>query len=279
MKVFVTGGSGFIGSHFVDRLIKERHIMTPHPNEADVVYHLAGLIRKGLPAKEYWDVHVGMTQDLLEEMDDNQKFVYMSTAYIDYPKGPYEITKIEGEKVVRGSRVAYSIIRPGPVYGPRSLSLLRLCRWLKRLGGLFPIVGSGKDLVCPIYIDDVIDFKPEFLILIDTCNVNKPPGTISILERESISEYVPISTHTIPVHIVVDLVIEKLPDLNVFMIGFVPESLEGFKDLKLYKENELSLEERSDNIDLPFFEINLTRTLKIEADKLIAIIKKLIKEI
>jgi len=138
-------------------------------------------------------------------------------------------------------------------------------------------INAGTDPMARI--DDIVNFKPEFLILIDTCTVSKPPGTISILERESISEYVPISTHTIPVHIVVDLVVEKLPDLNIFMIGFVPESLEGFKDLKLYKENELSLEERSDNIDLPFFEINLTRTLKIEADKLIAIIKKLIKEI
>jgi len=63
------------------------------------------------------------------------------------------------------------------------------------------------------------------------------------------------------------------------MIGFVPESLEGFNDLKLYKEDSFTLEERSDNIDLPFFEINLTRTLKFEADRLIKIIKKLIKTI
>ena len=99
------------------------------------------------------------------------------------------------------------------------------------------------------------------------------------MERENIKEYVPISTHTIPVHIVIDLIVEKLPELNVFMIGFVPESLEGFKELKLYKQDSLSLEERSENIDLPFFEINLTTTLKIEADKLILIIKKLLKTI
>ncbi|NVM44671.1 MAG: hydrogenase maturation protease [Candidatus Lokiarchaeota archaeon] len=138
-------------------------------------------------------------------------------------------------------------------------------------------INAGTDPMARI--DDVINFKPEYLILIDTCTVNKPPGTITILERDVIKEYVPISTHTIPVHIVIDLIIEKLPVLNVFMIGFVPESLEGFKDLKLYKEDSLTLEERSDNIDLPFFEINLTRTLKIEADKLIEIIKKLVKAI
>ena len=77
----------------------------------------------------------------------------------------------------------------------------------------------------------------------------------------------------------IDLIIEKLPELNVFMIGFVPESLKGFKDLKLYKEEVLTLEERSNNIDLPFFELNLTKTIKTEADKLIKIIKKLINSI
>ena len=141
----------------------------------------------------------------------------------------------------------------------------------------FIFINAGTDPMARI--DEVINFSPEYLILIDTCTVNKPPGTITILEREVIKEYVPISTHTIPVHIVIDLIVEKLPALNVFMIGFVPESLEGFKDLKLYKEDSLTLEERSDNIDLPFFEINLTRTLKIEADKLIEIIKKLVKAI
>ena len=138
-------------------------------------------------------------------------------------------------------------------------------------------INAGTDPMARI--DDVVDYKPDFLILIDTCTVNKSPGTITILEREIIKEFVPISTHTIPVHIVIDLIAEKLPNLNVFMIGIVPESLEGFKDLKLYKEDTLTLEERSDNIDLPFFEINLTRTLKIEADKLIEIIKKVVKAI
>ena len=135
-------------------------------------------------------------------------------------------------------------------------------------------INAGTDPMARI--DDVVNFRPESLILIDTCTVNEPPGTISILEREIIKEYVPISTHTIPVHIVIDLIIEKLPDLDVFMIGFVPENLEGFKDLKLYREDSLSLEERSNNIDLPFFEINLTKTVKNEADKLIKVIKKLL---
>jgi hydrogenase maturation protease len=138
-------------------------------------------------------------------------------------------------------------------------------------------INAGTDPMARV--DDIVNFNPSILIIIDTCTLNKPPGTVAILEREIIKEYVPISTHTIPVHIVIDLIVEKLPELNVFMIGFVPESLEGYNELKLYKQDELTLEERSDNIDLPFFELNLTKTLKTEADKLIEIIKKLINTI
>lgn len=128
-------------------------------------------------------------------------------------------------------------------------------------------------------IDEIVRFNPSHLILLDTCTLNEPPGTVAILERENIHEYVPISTHTIPIHLVIDLIIEKLPHLNVFMIGFVPESLEGFTELKLYKENKFSLEERSENKDLPFFELNLTKTIQKAADQIIEIIKKIIKNL
>ncbi len=128
-------------------------------------------------------------------------------------------------------------------------------------------------------IEDIFKFNPTHLVLLDTCTLNAPPGTVAILERENIHEYVPISTHTIPIHIVIDLLIKKLPNLIIFMIGFVPESLEGFTELKLYKENEFSLEERSENKDLPFFELNLTKTIQKAADQVIEIIKKIIQNL
>ena len=125
-------------------------------------------------------------------------------------------------------------------------------------------------------LDEVVDFQASHLILIDTCTLDKPPGTVAIIERENIHEYVPISSHTIPIHIVIDLLAEKIPDINVFMIGFVPESLEGFTQLKLYKENEFSFEERSEDEDLPFFDFNLTDTMQKVAENVIQIIKDII---
>jgi len=139
----------------------------------------------------------------------------------------------------------------------------------------FLLINAGIDPM--VRIEDVIHFSPTHLVIIDTCTLNKPPGTIAILERENICDYVPISTHTIPIHIVIDLIAKQLPNLQVFMIGFVPESLEGFVELKQYKKNKITLEELSENIDYPFFEINLTDTLKNVADQVIELIIKLIK--
>ncbi|MHA2180295.1 MAG: hydrogenase maturation protease [Promethearchaeota archaeon] len=128
-------------------------------------------------------------------------------------------------------------------------------------------------------IDEVIDFKATDLILLDTCTLKRPPGTVAIIERENIKEFVPISTHTIPLHIVVDLLLENLPNLNVFMIGFVPESLKGFTELVLYKEDEISLDERSENQDLPFFEFHLSKTIQKVANQMISIIKEIIQKV
>ncbi|MFW9874273.1 MAG: hydrogenase maturation protease [Candidatus Thorarchaeota archaeon] len=125
-------------------------------------------------------------------------------------------------------------------------------------------------------LDEIINFQASHLILLDTCTLDKPPGTVAIIERENILESVPISSHTIPIHIVIDLLAEKIPGINIFMIGFVPESLEGFTQLNLYKENEISFEVRSEDEDLPFFDFNLTNTIQKAAENLIKILKEII---
>ncbi|MFX1390503.1 MAG: hydrogenase maturation protease [Promethearchaeota archaeon] len=148
---------------------------------------------------------------------------------------------------------------------------------LKYSDGKFLFINAGIDPMSRI--DEIIEFQASNLILIDTCTLKKPAGTIAIIERKDIKESVPISSHTIPIHIFIDLLIEKLPDLNIFMIGIVPKSLEGFEELKLYKDDQYSLEEKTMNVDIPFFEFNLTKTIQKVADKIILIIKEIIREI
>ena len=128
-------------------------------------------------------------------------------------------------------------------------------------------------------IDQIVDFHPSHLVILDTCTLNAPPGTVALLERENISEFVPISSHTIPIHIVIDLILEKIQNLSVFMIGFVPESLEGFEELTLYKDREFTIDDKNENLDIPFFNFQLTDTIQKVADKMIIIIKELIKKL
>ena len=128
-------------------------------------------------------------------------------------------------------------------------------------------------------VEDIVEFEPSHLVLIDTCTFNDEPGTIAILERENMCDYIPISSHTIPIHIVIDLIVQKLPNLSVFMIGIVPESLEGFSELKLYKDEQFSIEDKNECLDLPFFDFQLTEKVKLVADQLIELIKEIIIEI
>lgn len=128
-------------------------------------------------------------------------------------------------------------------------------------------------------MDEIIDFNPSHLVLLDTCTLNATPGTVAILERENIKDYVPISSHSIPCFIIVDLIIEKMPELQAFMIGVVPESLEGFTELFLYQKNNILMNELNESEDLPFFNIQLTDTIKKVADDIIQLIKEITQKL
>ncbi|MGC8833753.1 MAG: NAD-dependent epimerase/dehydratase family protein [Armatimonadota bacterium] len=114
MRILITGGTGFTGSHLVRRLIAEGHQVTAVDNQkglfwdelqslgaelrigsvtdrslmhevtrgCDVVFHLAAAFRKvNLPKSEYWNINVNGTRYLLEGAFRNNvtKFVYCST--------------------------------------------------------------------------------------------------------------------------------------------------------------------------------------------------------
>ncbi len=73
---------------------------------------------------------------------------------------PYNLTKSEGENVVREIgrqyNLPYAVIRPGMIYGPRSATWTAMLFRVARLKPT-PFLGDGSGSVHPIFIEDVVD--------------------------------------------------------------------------------------------------------------------------
>lgn len=180
MKIFITGATGFIGRHLVNAISSGNDVMCyvrrnsnikwlngenvrytcslDDVGNYDVVYHLAGVLgKKGIPLSVYRDAHIHLAYNILQRMNKRQKFIYLSTSYVDYPVKDYETTKIDGEQVTRDSGIDYCIVRPSIVYGQGDLHHLPLYQWICRLRSMFPILGDGNNLVAPLFVQDLKD--------------------------------------------------------------------------------------------------------------------------
>jgi nucleoside-diphosphate-sugar epimerase len=140
------------------------------------IYHLAGrLYHPSTPAELYERTHVEGTRVLLSACQGQkqlERLVYVSTTGVfgvtgktavaeDAPFAPtnaYEATKLKGEllalKSYREDLLPITVVRPGLVYGPGDLHLLGFFASIQK--GLFRVIASGKALLHPIYIDDLI---------------------------------------------------------------------------------------------------------------------------
>jgi UDP-glucose 4-epimerase len=150
--------------------------------DVKVVFHLAAQVGKwGISEDEFYTINVQGTRNLLEASlrAGVKQFIFCSTPGVQgkgYPQAQeklpynppyvYERTKSKAEELVleffQKKFFPVTIVRPDFVYGPGDLRRLPLYRSIR--DKKFYLVGNGKSVLHPTYIDDVIQ---GFKLLID----------------------------------------------------------------------------------------------------------------
>ncbi len=206
MIIAITGGTGFIGSHLVDRMLEHGHrvrtlvrassnlrwlegknvelvqgdirdaaSLEPFVRDADMVYHIAGVV-KARDRQGYFDGNVKATENMLEATRRYaprvRRFLYVSSQTAAGPSPsldrpvretdtPRPITtygesKIAAEAAVRasGDALPWTIVRPPAMYGPRDTEIFIYFQTINR--GLDSMIGFDDKRLSLLHSDDLV---------------------------------------------------------------------------------------------------------------------------
>jgi len=178
MKVFVTGGTGFTGSHVVPLLLKNRYEVrclyrpgsdrsVPLRSQPTIEWVLGDVSdpqalsasMQGTDALvNIASLGFGHADSILRAAMDAgiQRAIFVSTtAIFTQLNAQSKNVRVAAERFIETSGLQYTILRPTMIYGsPRDRNMWRLIRFM-RYSSIVPVFGDGNYLQQPIYVDDV----------------------------------------------------------------------------------------------------------------------------
>ncbi|MBT0728192.1 NAD-dependent epimerase/dehydratase family protein [Rosenbergiella australiborealis] len=184
--VALTGATGFIGSHIVEKLLAagfQVRALTRSPanlekkagltwvrgslederslqtlvSGADIVVHCAGQVR-GKNSYTFTSANIDGSLRLLNAAEESahcKRYLFISSLAARHPQlSWYAQSKASAEKalVSKASSVSIGIFRPTAVYGPRDKELRPVFAWLLR--GLLPQTGSSSTQLSFLHVYD-----------------------------------------------------------------------------------------------------------------------------
>jgi nucleoside-diphosphate-sugar epimerase len=188
MKIAITGGTGFIGRHLAHDLIARGHAViviargqynrNAQPIEGatfvsldindtdklaesfrgcDAVAHCAGTsVEDG--KQTFQRLHVDGTRSAVNAAEHAgvKKFVLVSYLNVrPNVKSAYHTTKWQGEEIVRASKLNYTILKAGLVYGPGDHLLNNLSNLFRKMP-IFAQVGLKEKTVRLVAVEDLV---------------------------------------------------------------------------------------------------------------------------
>jgi uncharacterized protein YbjT (DUF2867 family) len=189
MKVFLTGSTGFVGSHMLERLLGAGHSvhalvrdsattkplpqspgckyftgdivsgvgLQPAIHGCHAVIHMVGIIaEKGNNTFEA--VHQVGTRNVIAAAQRSgiSRFIHLSALGVRADGvAAYQTSKWKGEEEVRRSGLEYCILRPSLIFGPGDGFVTQMMEIMRKAPVLRPVPGNGLPRFRPIFIDDV----------------------------------------------------------------------------------------------------------------------------
>lgn len=244
MKVAIAGGTGFVGSHLAVRLVGAGHSVvllsrgktvpprrlqelpnvehhhleiTDTPNlvqvisGCDAVVNCVGIHREK-SSQTFDRLHIQAVRSLISALRQAQitRLIHLSflqaRSYID---SPYHHSKWQGEEVLRGTDLRWTVIKPGIIYGPGDGFVTNLKKTLTHMP--FFVLSTGEDVtIAPLHVDDLTQLLEQCLIREDTLRKTFAPVGAENYTLRQLVELTAESIRVIPSFVRVPLALQRI---------------------------------------------------------------------